>query len=582
MPLYVSASMQDPFAEQLVITMAFIIHQYCLLGLKLSKLSCFGLALASVNVGTVQAAEQIHLSFGLLERSISVSTLETYAKEGRITGDFIPYARYLNPDQLQQLRAGLRTKVDLSPVSISQFLYTPIGEELLQRVGQVVYPKSRQGSLYALRSALILAASKPQGLTFLNVLKNYPTKGIQIDLSRGLAIFNDGQKLIADTNLAVANIQTQAKLEAVSPLPKVEPSLMSPGPYRWQKTSLELNDQTSERLADTGKTRQFPADVYLPQMATPQPLPVIVISHGLNSDRSSFTYLAEHLASHGFVVAVPAHPGSDTQRLEALLTGASKDVAEPTEFVDRPLDIKFLLDELTQRSRSDPTFQGRLNLQQVGVIGQSYGGYTALALAGAPINLTQLQADCNPKTLSTTLNLSILLQCRASELPARPYDLADSRVKAVMVINPIDSVVFGQASLSQIKIPVMMLSGSADIVAPALPEQIQPFTWLTTLKKYFVLLNGGTHFSTIDDQADSSTEANLLLNTPAILGPNPSLARSYVDALGMAFMSTYVANQPSYQKYLTPGYAAVLSRQPLPLNLIESIPKRGVEAPSPP
>ncbi|MGB7415369.1 MAG: alpha/beta hydrolase [Thermosynechococcaceae cyanobacterium] len=537
----------------------------------LGRISFLGFTLLCLNVSATQAAERIHISYGLLERSVSVSALEIYAKEGRITGDLIPYARYLNADQRQKLRAGLQAKIDLSPVSMAQFFYTPIGEELLQRVGQVVYPKSRQGSLYALRSALILSAAEPQGLTFLNFLQNYPTEGLQIDLNRGFTIFGEGQKLIKDTAVAVSKIEAQTISEPATSLIKSGQSLASTGPYRWQKISLELNDNTSERIADTGKARQFPADVYLPQTATPKSLPVVVISHGLNSDRSSFAYLAEHLASHGFVVAVPAHPGSDTKQLEALLSGASNDVAPPTEFVDRPLDVKFLLDELERRSQSDPAFQGRLNLKQVGVIGQSYGGYTALALAGAPINQTQLRADCSPKTLSTTLNLSVLLQCKATRLPVRQYNLADDRVKAIMVINPIDSVVFGQKSLSQIKIPVMMISGSADTVAPALPEQIEPFTWLTTPKKYFVLMNGGTHFSTIDDQGDTSPEADVLPDTPAIVGPDPGLARRYVDVLGLAMMNTYIAGRSGDQQYLTPGYVKALSQQPLPLTLTQSI-----------
>jgi len=43
--------------------------------------------------------------------------------------------------------------------------------------------------------------------------------------------------------------------------------------------------------------------------------------------------------------------------------------SEANEFINRPLDVKYLLDE--RRDKSDPSFQ--LNLQQVGVIGQSLG-----------------------------------------------------------------------------------------------------------------------------------------------------------------------------------------------------------------
>ena len=75
------------------------------------------------------------------------------------------------------------------------------------------------------------------------------------------------------------------------------------------------------------------------------------------------------------------------------------------------------LDELEKIDRIHIPFQGKLNLQQVGVFGQSLGGYTALALAGAKINFQQLKKDCTPNVLGETWNMSLLLQCRALELP---------------------------------------------------------------------------------------------------------------------------------------------------------------------
>jgi predicted dienelactone hydrolase len=73
--------------------------------------------------------------------------------------------------------------------------------------------------------------------------------------------------------------------------------------------------------------------------------------------------------------------------------------------VNRPLDITFVLNQVESRVNATPELRGRLNFQQVGVLGQSFGGYTALALAGAPINPQQLQASC--QNLEETLNLSL-------------------------------------------------------------------------------------------------------------------------------------------------------------------------------
>ncbi|MEH2255310.1 alpha/beta hydrolase family protein [Nostoc sp.] len=80
--------------------------------------------------------------------------------------------------------------------------------------------------------------------------------------------------------------------------------------------------------------------------------------------------------------------------MQALLKGTSQQVFADTELIDRPLDVTFVLDQLEQRSKSDPWLQGKINGQQVGVIGQSFGGYTALVLAGARININQLQKNC--------------------------------------------------------------------------------------------------------------------------------------------------------------------------------------------
>ena len=105
-------------------------------------------------------------------------------------------------------------------------------------------------------------------------------------------------------------------------------------------------------------------------------------------------------------------------------------------------------------------------------------------------------------------NLSLALQCRALSLPQRQYNLGDPRIKAAIAINPLDSRILGQAGLSQSDISLMRIAGSADTLTPAFSEQIRPFTWLTTLNKYLVLIQGGTHFSALKDS--SSRQEQLL------------------------------------------------------------------------
>jgi predicted dienelactone hydrolase len=517
------------------------------------------------------AADRIYASYAVLERSISIAALEQYAKDGKIEEDLAVYTRYAAPEDLEQLRKILQARADLDPVVISQFLYTRQGEVLLKRLGEVIQSGSGESGFFGLRAALILAAADDQGLTLLNVLRQFPTPEIRVNLKRALQMAGELQGSVNQTKRAINGVERLAALEAQGQKEigiENRMDLQQPGNYRWEKISLQFSHGTAALPADRGdkilnisKSRKLDTDIYLPERDDGLPAPTLVISHGLGSTRKTFEYLAQHLASHGFAVIVPQHPGSDARQLEALLTGVAREVAKPIEFVDRPLDITFILDELEQLASTSTQWRGKLDLKRVGVMGQSFGGYTALALAGAPINFDRLDRDCLQEEESW--NVSLLLQCRAQELSGREYQLRDDRIVAAIAINPITSSIFGQESLSQIQIPVMIVSGGADTVAPALVEQIQPFTWLMTPEKYLVMMKTGTHFSSL------GTEEGVISFPPEVIGPSPALAQRYVKALSLAFLETYIADQAQYKPYLSSTYIRSISQEPIPLSLIQ-------------
>lgn len=500
------------------------------------------------------SAERVYLNYGPLQFAFSVESLATFAKEGKVEDDLKLFANYVDKQQREQLRELLVTSADLSPVAVAQFFYSPQGEALLRQAGELIQTKAGQSGFYALRAALIRAAASEEGLTPLNVLKQFPTTGIRLNTSRGFELLNQLSEVTQET-ARVSQIIEQESLSEVAatfPVPNFGqlPNLQDRGVYNFTKETLQINDFRRDRV--------FPVDLYIPQIPGEKKIPVIVISHGLGSDRSTFAYLAQHLASYGFAVAVPEHPGSNAEQIQALIRGLANQIAPPRELIDRPLDIQYLLEVLA----STPAYQN-LNLQEVGVIGQSFGAYTALALAGADLNFEKLQQDC--PALANTLNISLLLQCDALKLPPFNYNLQSDRVKAVIAINPLTSRIFGQSGLSNISIPTMIVSGSNDTVTPALAEQIRPFTWLTNPEKYLVLLKGGTHFSTLTEESGS------VPIPPQVIGPNPNIAQEYVEALSTAFFKTYIAEEPEYRDYLSAPYAQVLSQDPIPLFLVESL-----------
>ncbi|MCL6435628.1 MAG: alpha/beta hydrolase [Leptolyngbyaceae cyanobacterium HOT.MB2.61] len=547
----------------------------------------FGCLVTSVTM-SAPAAERVYVTYGILERSVSVSALEEYARNGTMDENIAVYAQYADPAELEQVRNVLKSRADLNPIALAQFLYSPQGEELLKRVGQVIQPESRESGQQFIRAAVLLASTDPEGLTVLNFLRKFPSKGLRVNVKQGLGIAATLEKLVNQTKRATTVIKQQSGEEQQADGAIAFGSLEDPripGPYFPQKQTITLVDTSRKSVANPPETapaqtrpvptvldgRVIPVDIYLPERILPEPpgpAPVVVISHGLGSNRNTFTYLARHLASHGFAVLVPEHPGSNSKQLEALVRGIVSEVAEPAEFIDRPLDITYLLNEIERQAESDLTLKGRLNLEKVGVIGQSFGGYTALALGGAPINIKQLQSEC--QDLENTFNLSLLLQCRAGALPLGQFQTAlqDNRIKAVIALNPITSAVLGQNGLGQIQVPTMIVTGNADTVAPALLEQIKPFTWLTTPDRYLVMMDGGTHFSVIGGFDAATSGVSLPVE---VVGPNPAIARRYINALSLAFFKTYIAGEATYQPYLSAAYSNVLSEPFMPLSLVRRL-----------
>ena len=496
------------------------------------------------------STERLFVNFGAVEYSVSVANLETFARTGELPYELRSLGRFLSAEQLEQLRNGLTVSADIDVVTVSQFLYSAQGEATLRLLGELVQTAARQNGALAIRAALILAAADGEGqFNALNILNHFPTQGARVDLQRLSTVARTVITELNETEAAVTQIQQQAALDLASAgeTGTTAVSLLQPGPERWQMQSL---DQLT-----------LPTDLYLP---AGQNAPLIVISHGLGGNRTTFAYLAEHLASYGFAVAVVEHPGSSAAQLEALLTGEADNVIEPEEMMRRPLAIQTLLDELATVAQA-PTIGDHLNLQQVGGLGQSLGGYTTLALAGATVQSTALEPVCPVRT-SSPLNLSLLLQCAVLELPPPLPPLADQRIQAAIAINPLDSAVFGSVGMANIAVPTMVVSGSADTVTPALAEQIRPFTWLESAERYLLMMENGTHFSTIYEP-DPSAAA---IPVPAqIIGPAPEAAQRYIKAMSVAFFKTYLAREDTYRAYLHQAAVQPLSNPALPLSLVQ-------------
>jgi dienelactone hydrolase len=113
--------------------------------------------------------------------------------------------------------------------------------------------------------------------------------------------------------------------------------------------------------------------------ARPGTYPFIVFSHASLQHRRSATYLCTHLTSHGYVVAALDHSevvAGELARRDGE-TDEQKTARWEAVIANRVPDIRFLLDHLLKGAACGSEIS--LDPTRVGIVGHSFGGWTALA-----------------------------------------------------------------------------------------------------------------------------------------------------------------------------------------------------------
>ncbi len=320
----------------------------------------------------------------------------------------------------------------------------------------------------ALSEALSLS-ERDGSVTLLSLLRAMPGGKASVDLQRAVFVLERLKRQQAPARQLLARTQKIA----------ADPALLRRGGVPVARRELQL--------AVEHRPRPLRTVALLPQ--GPAPLGLVLISHGLWDAPVNFEGWGRHLASHGYAVLLPEHPGSDKAQQAAMLSGKIPPPA-PEELGLRPLDISAVLDA----AESDGLGLGRIPAVRAVVLGHSWGAITALQLAGLRPSDGRLERRCGDLN-DPEANVSWVLQCSFLR-SANQADVADPRVIGAVAVSPPLRLLFDHGASRDMHGRALVVSGSDDWVVPFGPEALLPFEGVRQRRGHqLVLADGGTHFN---------------------------------------------------------------------------------------
>jgi predicted dienelactone hydrolase len=179
--------------------------------------------------------------------------------------------------------------------------------------------------------------------------------------------------------------------------------------------------------------------------AAPGRFPLVILAHGYNNVPEVLAWLAENLATKGYVVAAPAF--RDPPKFDA--------PSAMFAFAHRPMDVAAIAQEAQARAAAGTAPFDHADADRTALIGYSMGGYGVVVDAGAPLD---------PALAQATHGL-MAPYVAGGKLAAT---LKVAHLKAVVAISPASRLgpfgMFAPHALADIHAPTFFIVGSQDHV----------------------------------------------------------------------------------------------------------------------
>lgn len=240
-------------------------------------------------------------------------------------------------------------------------------------------------------------------------------------------------------------------------------------------------DSAEQKIAGNAVWAEIRAQLDAP--IAPGRHPLVLLSHGTYGNIYNQGWLAEALASQGYMVGAVNHPGT---------TSRNRDKQHAEKLWERTRDLSRVVDHLLSNARTSAS----VDPGKIAAAGHSLGGHTVMRLLGAIHDDKRHDKSCKPNPSRIDCRVVRRFGVGQSEANSEQLlqSLEDPRIRAVITLDLGGTQTLTPESLKTVSRPVMVIGVEQN---PFMDQRLESILLTESLPAelvQYMKLPGGAHF----------------------------------------------------------------------------------------
>ncbi len=428
-----------------------------------------------------------------------LSNLETYNNDST---EVIAWFKQNGFSRVLELSKFLKFPVFKEESLNRQVLRSWVGRKILSELTNTILVPNDKNGIKIYNTIENLLELKKEVST-LDILKALPSEEISLDIDNLILIISSWKKELA---------KQQNLIEKLNSLEKTNKFFSEKKGNEHDPEIIRINSEVySSHRVDPLKIELWKNNKSYSEKD------LIIFMPGLGGDINNFRWIGVALSQRGWPVLFIDHKGSNSEALLKVLEGSDSIPSSADFFLYRIKDLDAVI-----KAHKNGRF-GLANNSYI-LMGHSLGALIAFLYEGdLPKEGFDNRCNLALKDLAVT-NLSKLIQCQLTEIPLPEINNLEN-ANGIIGFNSFGSMIWPKEKDSGIKIPVLLIGGTYDLITPLISEQFKVF--LSTIPNpfnRFLIIEGASHFSPIrinDDHSEEPEKNDIFKINKSFIGTNP-------------------------------------------------------------